>query len=310
VTAPAGVVRLRDVTLREVTGTGGARLGVEERLAVLAGLATIPVAVAEAAAPDGHADDVEFFRRAREELDLGPTELSVAGRISPGDPPATTAAVLAAVRSAGFRRATLILDARVAPAAHPGCGPAESITAVADAVAALRAEGLRVLVDLEYAVDSFVADPVCLVDLVGSGLQAGAESVVLDDTAGRALPDQVVEVCEAVVAAIGPDVGVACGDASGCAIANSLLAVGVGARWVQTSARPGTAALATTVSDLVRADLVDLSPHPDLGGLESRVARLHELLGGARPVVAHPTRPAPPARRGAVDAPERPLAQA
>ena len=310
--SPGREVRLRDVTLREVVASDGMALTVDDRLAVLRALAALPVAVAEADAPGSLPGDSEFFRRAREELDAGPTVLSVVGRVTPWGPPAASDGGLATVLAAGTPRVSLKVDGRVAPAATRGCGPAETMAAVCDAVGFLLSEGRRVVLDVEHAVDAFGADPVCLVDLVATGLDAGADAVVLDDTEGLALPDRVVGVMEAVAFGVGPELGVACGDASGCAVANSLLAVGVGARWIQTSARPGTADLATVVRDLTRDGVATLRPVPDADRLDAAVAALHRALSPdaatAGPTTA--TRPAAPARRGAVGPPARPLAQA
>src|SRR5690606_15285941 len=85
----------------------------------------------------------------------------------------------------------------------------------------------------------------------------GATHVVLCDTNGGSLPDDVFSTVQAVVAHVGSDVtvGIHCHDDTGCAVAKSMAAVAAGARHVQGTLnglgeRTGNANLTTIIPNL------------------------------------------------------------
>jgi 2-isopropylmalate synthase len=90
---------------------------------------------------------------------------------------------------------------------------------------------------------------------VRTAAEAGAEVVVLCDTNGGMLPTQIGDTVRAVLDASGARLGIHCHDDSGCAVANSLVAVQAGVTHVQGAAngygeRCGNANLFTVVAGL------------------------------------------------------------
>jgi len=113
-----------------------------------------------------------------------------------------------------------------------------------------------VLLDAEHFFDGFALDPGYALDCARVAADAGAERVVLCDTNGGSLPPQI-RVALAVVREALPDLalGIHTHDDSGCAVANTLVAVEGGATQVQGTIngigeRTGNANLITIIADL------------------------------------------------------------
>jgi 2-isopropylmalate synthase len=112
--------------------------------------------------------------------------------------------------------------------------PDENVRMIAESVEFLVREGKRVIYDAEHFFDAFRADPAYALRCLRAAAEAGAENVTLCDTNGSSLPSQVAEATGRVVAELhGVQVGIHTHDDSGCAVANTLVAVERGARLVQ-----------------------------------------------------------------------------
>ena len=99
---------------------------------------------------------------------------------------------------------------------------------IAESVAFLRAQGKRVVYDAEHFFDGYRQDRDYALRCLRAAVEAGAENVTLCDTNGSSLPGQVGEATADVVAASSartPSVGIHTHDDTGCAVANSLVAV-------------------------------------------------------------------------------------
>jgi 2-isopropylmalate synthase len=114
--------------------------------------------------------------------------------------------------------------------------PEENLRMIADSVSFLVSRGKRVVYDAEHFFDGFGDDSAYALQCLKVAAAAGAETVVCCDTNGGTLPDRIAEVIGLVVEHLrdaGVQVGIHCHDDSGCAVANSLVAVQQGATHVQ-----------------------------------------------------------------------------
>ncbi len=111
----------------------------------------------------------------------------------------------------------------------------ENLAMIADSVAFCRAHGKRVVFDAEHFFDGFRDDSGYALECLRAAAEAGAENVTLCDTRGGSLPDWVGSVTATVVRELGGDVevGIHTHNDAECAVANSLAAVGSGAKLVQ-----------------------------------------------------------------------------
>ncbi|MFW6234805.1 MAG: citramalate synthase, partial [Spirochaetota bacterium] len=111
------------------------------------------------------------------------------------------------------------------------CSEEENLRMIHDSLSFLRSEGRRVFFDCEHFFDGFKDDPEYAIQVVQTAYDAGAESVVLCDTNGGALPSEVVEAFRAMPEGI--PLGGHFHNDCGTAVANSLAAIETGATQIQ-----------------------------------------------------------------------------
>ncbi|HMJ34836.1 MAG TPA: citramalate synthase [Baekduia sp.] len=133
----------------------------------------------------------------------------------------------------------------------------ENLELIADSVAFLVAAGKRTIYDAEHFFDAFRDDPDYSLRCLRAAADAGADRVVLCDTNGSSLPQQIADGVRAVRAALGDDVavGIHCHNDLECGVANTLAAVAEGATQVQGTMngigeRTGNANLVSIVANL------------------------------------------------------------
>ncbi|MBB1242200.1 citramalate synthase [Streptomyces durbertensis] len=285
--------QLYDTTLRDGTQQEGMALTVDDKLAVARHLDAAGVGFIEGGWPGAVPRDTEFFRRARRELSMENAELAAFGATRK---PGTTVSVDPQVR------ALLTADTPVVTVvakSHSGhvtsalrTNLAENLAMVSSTVRFLAHEGRRVFLDAEHYFDGYRLNRPYALEVVRAAADAGAETVVLCDTNGGCLPDEIGAVVADTIAATGARVGIHCHDDTGCAVANSMAAVDAGADHVQGTAhgygeRCGNANLFTLVGNLVLKRGRRVVTDEQLGRL-GEVARAVTELTGVRPVPAAP----------------------
>ncbi|MHB8332158.1 MAG: citramalate synthase, partial [Candidatus Dormibacteria bacterium] len=110
---------------------------------------------------------------------------------------------------------------------------AENLRMVHDSVAHSVAEGREVVFDAEHFFDGHAEDPGYALAATEAAVSAGASWVVLCDTNGGRLVEEIATATAATRARIGDRLGIHCHNDAGLAIAASLAAVASGARMVQ-----------------------------------------------------------------------------
>jgi 2-isopropylmalate synthase len=254
---PRPGVDLYDTTLRDGTQREGITLSVEDKLRVARRMDELGVAYIEGGWPGANPKDTEFFARAAEgELRLERATLVAFGMTRSPGRPAEDDPQLAALLDARTEVITLVgkswgyhVDEALRTSRE------ENLAMVADSVRHLRSQGRRVMFDAEHFFDGWARDRDYTREVALAAAEAGAEAVVLCDTNGGAMPWDVAEIVEEMVRTLGVDVGLHFHDDGGCAVANSLLGLEVGARQVQGTAngigeRCGNANLFTVLGDL------------------------------------------------------------
>jgi 2-isopropylmalate synthase len=249
-------IQLYDCTLRDGMGGGGLTLTAQERLRAVHALDELGVHLIEAGFPSSNPKEQQLFELLAGER-LQTAEIVAFGTTRRRDTPADADAGLriladcfAPVCTLVGKSSTLHVE-KVVRASRD-----ENLQMIAESVAFLVGRGKRVLLDAEHFFDGYELDSGYALDCVRAAAQEGAERVVLCDTNGGSLPTRVGEVVRAVRAAL-PDValGIHTHDDSGCAVANTLVAVEAGATQVQgtingVGERTGNANLVTIVADL------------------------------------------------------------
>lgn len=248
--------QLYDTTLRDGTQQEGLALSVGDKLAVARQLDSFGVSFIEGGWPGAIPKDTEFFRRARTELQLAKAHLVAFGATRRPDLAVDADPQVRALLEAETPVVTLVAkaDSRHVDLALRTT-KSENLAMIRDTVRHLVREGRRVFLDAEHFFDGYHEDRAYALAVVEVAAQAGAEVVVLCDTNGGTLPFQLGDVLS-VTAETGVRLGIHCHDDSGCAVANTLLAVDAGASHVQVTAhgygeRCGNANLFTVAANLL-----------------------------------------------------------
>lgn len=290
---PRPGVDLYDTTLRDGTQREGITLSVEDKLRVARAMDDLGVAYIEGGWPGANPKDTEFFARAADgELQLTNATLVAFGMTRAPGRPAEDDPLLAGLLDARTDVITLVGKSwgyHVDEALRTS--RAENVAMVADSVRHLRAQGRRVMFDAEHFFDGWARDRDYAREVVVAAAEAGAEAVVLCDTNGGAMPWDVAEIVDEMVRLLGVDVGLHFHDDGGCAVANSLLGLEVGARQVQGTAngigeRCGNANLFTVLGDLQLKRKVPLIAPERLERLTEISHSIAELCNQSTPSVS------------------------
>ncbi|GAG30290.1 unnamed protein product, partial [marine sediment metagenome] len=111
--------------------------------------------------------------------------------------------------------------------------PDENLRMVEDSVKYLKDAGREVIFDAEHFFDGYRSDPEYAMKVLRAAAEAGADCIVLCDTNGGMLTDEVARLSALVVSEIDCLVGIHCHNDCGLAVANSIAAVQNGAVHVQ-----------------------------------------------------------------------------
>jgi len=112
--------------------------------------------------------------------------------------------------------------------------PDENLRMIADTVAHLKKQGREVIYDAEHFFDGYKAHSDYALQTLRAALEAGADCLVLCDTNGGSLPDEVGAATREVLAALPQArLGIHTHNDCGLGVANALAAVENGARQIQ-----------------------------------------------------------------------------
>jgi 2-isopropylmalate synthase len=161
----------------------------------------------------------------------------------------------------------------------------EGVAMVADSVEYLRGSGLDVLFDAEHFFDGYRRNPEFSLRVLEAAAERGASTLVLCDTNGGSLPNDVERIVREVVAYFGADVkvGVHLHDDAGCGVANALAGVRGGATHVQGTIngygeRTGNSNLTTIIANLALKMGVRTIPEDRLERLTPVAHHIAELV--------------------------------
>jgi 2-isopropylmalate synthase len=249
-------IQLYDATLRDGMGGGGMTLTAAEKVRVVRALDELGVHLIEAGFPASNPKELELFELLERES-LRHAEIVAFGMTRRRGVQAAQDEGLRVLAQSFAAVVTLVGKSSAAQAETVlKVTRAENLSMIGESIAHLVAHGKRVLFDAEHFFDGFAADASYAQECVRVAAEAGAERVVLCDTNGGSLPLHVHGAVAAVRERM-PDLalGIHAHDDTGCAVANTLVAVQAGASQVQGTIngigeRTGNANLVTIIADL------------------------------------------------------------
>jgi 2-isopropylmalate synthase len=250
-------IEIYDTTLRDGSQGEGVNLSLADKLALAKALDGLGVAFIEGGWPGSNQTDEAFFTQVK---DLGLTTAKVAAfgstrhvKNAPDQDPnllklvAAGADVICIFGKTWDLHVTDALRVRLE----------DNLEMIRSSVAYLRqTTGKPVFYDAEHFFDGYKANPAYALDTVAAAFSAGATRIILCDTNGGSLPDQVVAGIRAVHARL-PEavIGIHVHNDGGLAVANTMAAVQTGASQVQGTIngigeRCGNVDLTTVIANL------------------------------------------------------------
>ncbi len=251
-------IQIYDTTLRDGTQGEGFSLSLQDKLQIAQRLDEIGVNYIEGGYPLSNAKDVEFFQR-MQDIELKHAKVCAFGMTRRRGMTAAEDPGMVALVNSGAPACTVVgktWDFHVTDVLRVSLE--ENLAMIRDSVAFLVASGREVIYDAEHFFDGWKGNPEYAAKTIQAAAEAGATLVVLCDTNGGSMPEEIAELTKAVQATLQPygvSVGIHCHNDCDLAVANSLAAVDAGAVQVQgtingVGERCGNADLISVIANL------------------------------------------------------------
>jgi len=246
---------LFDTTLRDGAQTRGIDFSVADKIAIARALDEMGIDFIEGGWPGANPTDNEFFKdfpklKSAKSVAFGMTRRG--GRSASNDPG------LVAVMDAETDSTCLVgktWDFHVETAL--GVSLEENLEMITSSIEAVKERGRLPMFDCEHFFDGFKNNPDYALAAAKAAFDGGAEWIVLCDTNGGAMPEEIAAGVTAVKTALPEaNIGIHCHNDCGLAVANSIAGVIAGARQVQgtingVGERCGNANLITLIPNLM-----------------------------------------------------------
>ncbi len=222
-------VYLYDTTLRDGAQAEDVNFSVEDMVRVAKKLDQFGVHYIEGGWPGSNPRDVEFFREMRR-VKLKKAKLVAFGATRRAKLRAAEDQSLKALVASGVSVATIYgksWDLHVHKALRVPLD--ENLLMIGESIAFLKKHMREVIFDAEHFFDGYKANPGYAVQTLRAAEAAGADCLVLCDTNGGTLPDDLEEIIIAVRKKIKAPFGIHAHNDSELAVANSLAAIRLGA---------------------------------------------------------------------------------
>ncbi len=223
---------LYDTTLRDGAQTQGVDFSLEDKALIAEQLDGLGLDYVEAGYPGANPTDTKLFAEVRPLEFATITAFGMTkrpGRSIANDPgfqsvlEAKAGAICLVAKSWDFH-----VDVAL------GITLEENLQGISESVAAVVATGREALLDCEHFFDGYKANPAYAIDCAKTAYEAGARWVVLCDTNGGTLPEEVEAIVTEVVKLVpGDHLGIHVHNDTDNGVANSLAAVRAGVRQIQ-----------------------------------------------------------------------------
>jgi 2-isopropylmalate synthase len=227
------LIQLYDTTLRDGAQREGISFSMVDKLNITRRLDEMGIHFIEGGWPGSSPKDDEFFDKARGIRQTN-ARLVAFGSTRKPNTRAESDSNLKALAGAGVGVVTIVgksSDLQVAQVLETTLE--ENIAMVSDSIGYLKSKGITVFLDAEHFFDGYKSNPGYALQVLKAADKAGAGCLVLCDTNGGALPDEVASAIEAARKITDIPIGIHAHNDSELAIANTLAAVKAGASQVQ-----------------------------------------------------------------------------
>ncbi|MFY8072778.1 MAG: citramalate synthase [Pirellula sp.] len=250
-------ILIYDTTLRDGTQGEGVSLSLQDKLNIAVRLSEVGIEMIEGGYPLSNEKDAMFFQKAKQ-LQLGSSLLAAFGMTRRRGMKASEDPGIAALLAAQTPVITIVGKSWDFHATEVlGVSLQENLDMIGETVEYL-SRYAQIVYDAEHFFDGYRANPEYALWAIETAAKAGAKWVVLCDTNGGSLPEQVAEIVGSSKVRLDPlgvRLGIHCHNDGDLATANSLAAIDAGCDQIQGTIngigeRCGNADLLCVISNL------------------------------------------------------------
>lgn len=223
---------LYDTTLRDGQQTQGVQFSTTEKIQIAEMLDALGVDYIEGGWPGANPTDSAFFEQAPQTK----AKMTAFGMTKRAGRSAENDDVLALVMQANTGTVCLVGKSSAFHVSDAlGITKAENTANIAASMSHIAGQDREALFDAEHFFDGYKVDPEYALETLHAAIESGARWVVLCDTNGGTLPQEVYTITKAVIASgiDGKNVAIHTHDDTANAVACSLAAIDAGARQIQ-----------------------------------------------------------------------------
>ncbi|MEO6183861.1 MAG: citramalate synthase, partial [Verrucomicrobiota bacterium] len=226
-------VEIYDTTLRDGSQGEGINFSVADKLRIAEKLDSFGVHYIEGGWPGSNPKDIEFFAQAKRKK-FKNARLAAFGStrrkgVSVESDEQVRLLIEAATPVVTIYGKTSMLHVKEVLR----CTPEENLAMIGDTVRFLKDNGKFVIYDAEHCFDGYKLDREYAITTWQAAEKAGADFVVLCDTNGGCLPEEIATITKVAIGKLNCRVGIHTHDDIGLGVANALAAIEVGANHVQ-----------------------------------------------------------------------------
>jgi 2-isopropylmalate synthase len=226
-------IQIYDTTLRDGSQAEGISFSLQDKLAITERLDSLGFDYVEGGYPASNEKDAQYFQRVSE-LPLAHVRVCAFGMTRRKGVKADEDEGLRALLDSRAKTITIVGKSSLFQVTEVlRTGADDNLAMIGESIAHLAANGREVIFDAEHFFDGWKADPAYSIAALGAAAQAGAKMVVLCDTNGGTMLDDISRAVRSVVESLPVPVGIHCHNDCELAVANSLAAVDAGAVQVQ-----------------------------------------------------------------------------
>jgi 2-isopropylmalate synthase len=248
-------VKIFDSTLRDGAQGQGISFSLEDKIKIVKVLDETKVEYNEAGNPGSNPKDMEFFKRLKD-VELKNAKVVAFGSTRRPKINVEDDKNLKDLLSSGAD--TIVVfgkswDFQVTDIIKTSLS--ENVNMIKDTIEYLCVKGKEVIFDAEHFYDGYKANKEYAMATLKAAEEAGAKVVVLCDTNGGALPQEIYSITKTIKETVKVELGIHSHDDMGMAVANSIMAVEAGASQIQGTfigigERCGNANLSTIIPTL------------------------------------------------------------
>jgi 2-isopropylmalate synthase len=226
-------VKLYDTTLRDGAQSEGISFSLADKLHITRKLDELGIHYIEGGWPGSNPKDAEFYQRVKR-LSLKNARIAAFCSTRRHNIRAEEDNNLIMVVKAGVKLATIVAKSSDLQVTHVlRTTLEENLDMISDSIRYLRSKGIDVFFDAEHYFDGYKSDAKYALKTLEAAAAAGASCLVLCDTNGGTLPDEIREAVKTAVKATSVPLGIHTHNDAGLALAGTLVAVQAGAVQVQ-----------------------------------------------------------------------------